>query len=306
MKNMLSKVGTKVSNIGGKTFLKIDKHSPEILMVSGIVSLLGAGVLASRATLKSEAIVDEHNERMDKINLVANNPEEYDNYSEEDMKKDKLILFSQTGIELAKIYAPALTMAAFGTVCILSGQKIMRKRNVALMAAYKLVEGSFEEYRGRVIEELGEEKDKQFKYGLTSEKYKEKITDENGKTKTLTHEVSVADGEYSMYARFYDSSCREWTKNAEYNMMFLRSQQSMFNDMLKTRGHVFLNEVYDALGLERTKAGAVVGWMISKDGDNFVDFGIYETSIRNQAFVNGYEPTVLLDFNVDGVIYDKI
>lgn len=305
MKNVLSKVGTKISNVGGKTFLKLDKHSPEILMVSGIVSLLGAGVLASRATLRAEEVIDEHKNKMDMVNGVRDEHES-DDYTEEEEKRDKLIIFTQTGFEMVKLYAPALTMAAFGTVCIMSGQKIMRKRNVALMAAYKLVEGSFEEYRGRVIEELGEEKDKQFKYGLTSEKYKEKITDENGKTKTLTHEVSVADGEYSMYARFYDSSCREWTKNAEYNMMFLRSQQSMFNDMLKARGHVFLNEVYDALGLERTKAGAVVGWMISKDGDNFVDFGIYETSVRNQAFVNGYEPTVLLDFNVDGVIYDKI
>lgn len=307
MKNMISKVGNTISKAGGRTMLKLDAHSPEILMVTGIVSLIGAGVMASKATLKVEEIIDEHQQKMETINTVFDEVLEHetDEYSEEDYNKDKVIMFTKTGFELTKLYAPAVTMAGLGVFCILSGHNILKKRNVALMAAYKVVEGTFSDYRSRVIEDLGADKDKEYRYGLKSEKVKEKV-EENGKTKTVTSDISVMDGEPSMYARFFDSSCKEWTKNCEYNMAYLLSQQSYANDMLKARGHIFLNEVYDALGMERSKAGAVVGWAISKDGDNFVDFGIHESHGRNAAFVNGYEPTILLDFNVDGVIYDII
>ena len=84
-------------------------------------------------------------------------------------------------------------------------------------------------------------------------------------------------------------------------------QQTFFNDLLLSRGHLFLNEVYDQIGIDRTKAGQVVGWVVSKDGDNFVDFGLFDGSTQEKRmFVNGHENSVLLDFNVDGVIYDKI
>ena len=61
------------------------------------------------------------------------------------------------------------------------------------------------------------------------------------------------------------------------------------------------------LGIPRTKAGQVVGWIFDKDnpiGDNYVDFGLLNT--QNEDFVNGYKRSVLLDFNVDGMILDRI
>jgi hypothetical protein len=86
--------------------------------------------------------------------------------------------------------------------------------------------------------------------------------------------------------------------------MFLQCQQNYFNQQLKARGHVFLNEIYDAIGLERSKAGTIVGWVTDGNGDGYIDFGMFEDASRR--FINGIEPSILLDFNVDGVIYDLI
>jgi hypothetical protein len=178
---------------------------------------------------------------------------------------------------------------------------------VAVMAAYKAIEEGFSAYRKRVVEEYGEEKDFVLKNGLRSEQIEETVVDaETGKSKKVkTNKYGVDPNGISVYARFYDESCKQWSKTPEYNLMFLKAQQNYFNDMLKARGHVFLNEVYDALGIERTKAAACSGWLLGEGGDNYIDFGLYNAG-RSQAFVNGYENVVLLDFNVDGVIWDLI
>lgn len=112
----------------------------------------------------------------------------------------------------------------------------------------------------------------------------------------------------SPYARFFDECSPEWSNDPEYNKMFLHSQQQFANEKLKSKGHLYLNEVYDMLGLPRSRSGAIVGWIYdpenNKAGDNFVDFGIY--TVADPKFVNGYERSVLLDFNVDGLIIDHL
>lgn len=114
----------------------------------------------------------------------------------------------------------------------------------------------------------------------------------------------------SQYARIFNDSCVGWTKDPEYNMRLLKEKQNYCNNLLKSKGHLFLNEVYDILGIPRTKAGAFVGWVYDEKnpiGDNFVDFGIYDTNDeRNFDFINGYKNTAILDFNVDGNILDYI
>lgn len=108
----------------------------------------------------------------------------------------------------------------------------------------------------------------------------------------------------SPYARFFDEASANWVKDPEINHIFVQCQQNFANNLLIARGHLFLNEVYDMLGIDRSSAGQVVGWVISGDGDNFVDFGMFEA--HSARFVNGYERSILLDFNVDGVVVDKI
>lgn len=174
---------------------------------------------------------------------------------------------------------------------------------MALTAAYGALEKGFNEYRGRVVEKYGEEEDRNLRYGTMQVQIEDP---ETGKTKTVTR---VDPNDPSIYARFFDEMSSSWNRDPEYNMIFLKCQQNYANDLLRSRGHVFLNEVYDMVGVPRSKAGAVVGWILSKNGetDNFIDFGVFEgrTDVARD-FVNGVEGAILLDFNVDGVIWDKL
>ena len=215
-------------------------------------------------------------------------------------------------MKLVKLYAPAVILGTVSITAILAGHNILRKRNVALAAAYATVDKGFKEYRGRVIERFGEELDKELKYNIRAKDVEEvKVNEETGKEEISKKTVNVADpNAYSDYARFFDDGCTGWTKDPEYNLMFLKDQQRYANDRLQSKGSLFLNEVYDMLGIPRTKAGACVGWIYDEKnpvGDNFVDFGIYDMyNERKRDFVNGYERTILLDFNVDGNILDLI
>lgn len=293
MKLGIVKTFTKVA---GRTGLKLQKHSPEILMAAGITGIIVSTVMACRATTKLDGVMEEHEDAVDDIKSDAG-------LLENDYRKELAKTYATTGLKIAKLYGPAVTLQIASIGCVLGAHGILKKRNVALMAAYKAVEQSFNDYRQRVIEEFGEEKDYDLKHGIQHEKVK---VDEDGKKVTKT--LNKADpNNISQYARFFDAASKEWQGIPEYDLMFLKSQQNYMNDLLHARGHVFLNEVYDALGLERSRAGAVVGWILTKDGDNFVDFGIFDGDRpRTRAFVNGTEENILLDFNVDGVIYDLI
>lgn len=292
-----------------RTELKVRKHSPEILAGVGVVGVIASTVMACKATTKLSYILEESKDQLDQIKTVAVDPAYADKYSEDDAKKDTTITYVQTGVKVAKLYAPSVILCAGSLGCLLASNNILKKRNAALSAAYMTVDKSFKEYRKRVADRFGEEVEKEIRYNI---KAKEVTTvDENGNEVTET--VKAMDGTddpntYSDYARFFDESCAAWQNDAEYNLTFLKAQQQYANDLLKSRGRLFLNEVYRMLGIDETKAGQVVGWVYNPDnptGDNFVDFGIYNMQReRVRAFVNGYEPNILLDFNVDGVIWD--
>jgi len=254
--------------------------------------------------------LDEAQEKITNIKAVHNEEVEIKpgtTYTEQDYKKDLTVTYVQTGLSFVKLYAPAVTLGVASICCILGAHNIMKKRNVAIVAAYKAVEGSFKDYRRRVVSEFGEDKDRQFRYGINHETVTEVENDEDGKAKKVKKIVESADpNHYSQYARFFDEACTNWSKTPEYNALFLKAQQNYANDMLHAKGHLFLNEVYDLLGVPRSQAGAVTGWLMG-NGDDFVDFGIYNlNSEAARDFVNGYERSILLDFNVDGVIFDMI
>lgn len=216
-------------------------------------------------------------------------------------------------MELAKIYAPAVVLGAISIASILAAHNILRKRNVALMAAYTAIDNNFKDYRKRVITRFGEKIDKELKCGVRTETVTETIVDENGEEKTVEKNVTIIDDiASSEYRRVYDAGNDGWEKDADHNLYVLRSVQNWANDVLQSRGHIFLNELYDQLGYERTKAGQIVGWVYRPDdpdykGDGYVDFGIYDyTKQENRNFLDGDDPTVILTFNVDGPIYDLI
>ena len=288
---------------------QVQKHSPEILMGVGVVGVVTSTVMACRATMKLNDILEESKETRDKIKEVENNPKYEDKYSPEDAKKDLTINYVQTGMKIAKLYAPAVVLGGASLGCLLASNDILRKRNAALSAAYMTVDKSFKEYRNRVTERFGEEVEKEIRYGIKAEQLETTVVDEDGNETTITDTVKTMDPTlYSDYARFFDAASPCWQNDPEYNLMFLKAQQQYANDLLRAKGRLFLNDVYDMLGIEKTKAGQVVGWVYDREnpnGDNFVDFGIYDMSKeRVRAFVNGYETNILLDFNVDGNIWD--
>ena len=302
-----------IVNSATKTFhrvgFQIKKHSPEILLVTGITGVVTSAVMACKATTKVDAIVEETKKSIDMIHegMEAGNICDVE-YTEEDGKKDLAIVYIQTGVKFAKLYGPSVLLGLTSIGCILASNNIIHKRNVALSAAYTAIDRSFKGYRSRVIERFGESMDRELRYNIKTQEVKETVVDEEtGKKKTVKSTVSVVDpNTYSDYARFFDEYCAGWTKDAEYNLMFLRQQQNYANELLKSRGHLFLNEVYDMLGIDRTKAGNIVGWIYDEEhpiGDNFVDFGIYVLdNEKARDFVNGRERSILLDFNVDGDI----
>lgn len=298
----------------GKTGLKLKKHSPEILVGVGIVGVVSSTIMACKATTKLDEVLAEPKDKIEKIHELMENPDmvpDGKEYTEEDGKKDLTIMYTQSAIKVIRLYAPAVALGTLSIAAILGGHHILRKRNVALAAAYATIDKSFKDYRGRVIERFGAELDKELKYNIKAAEVEETVVDEKGKEKKVKNTVNVADPNvYSEYSKFFDESCPGFTKDPEYNLMFLKDQQRYANDLLKSKGYLFLNDVYEMLGIPRTQAGQIVGWIYDEKnpiGDNFVDFGIYDLHKEaNRDFVNGYERVILLDFNVDGDILDMI
>ena len=299
----------KMMSLFNSTKNGVQKHSPEILAGVGVVGTVASAVMACKATLKLNDVLDECKETRDKIKAVEADPKYQNEYTPEDAKKDLTVNYTQTAVKIAKLYAPAVILGSASLGCLLASNDILRKRNAALSAAYMTVDKSFKEYRSRVAERFGEEVEKEIRYNIKAQEIETIIANEDGSETVVMEEAKVMDPNlYSDYARFFDEANPNWQNDPEYNLMFLKSQQQYANDLLKSRGRLFLNEVYDMLGIDRSKAGQVVGWTYNPKnptGDNFVDFGIYDMSKeRVRAFVNGYETNILLDFNVDGNVWD--
>lgn len=297
---------TKLMKFGSKNLMKLKKWSPEIMVGAGVVGVVGTVVLACKSTLQVESILDEHQEKLNKIAVTVNN-EEITEYTEEVANQDRLKLKIQTGVSLAKLYSPAALLGTLSVASILTGTRVLRKRNIAVTAAYGLVQTAYDQYRAKVKEDLGELKDREYAYGVTHEEISHKYKDEDGKTKTaklvkeeLSGGTNILAG-YSPYSRIFDELNPNWVSNGDLNRYFIRMNETYFNDILKVRKNVMLNEVYDKLGFPRTQAGAVVGWIYTPDKE--ISFGYLN---NDSAFVNGYNSSVILDFNVDGVIDDKI
>ena len=290
----MSFVPAAISKTVARNGLVLQTKSPGLLFGAGIVGVIGSTVLACRATLKMEEVLGEAKSKLDMAKGL-----EHADYSERDRQKDITTIYVQSGVKVLRAYGPAIIVGGLSIAALTSSHNILSRRNAALMSAYAAMEKGFAEYRARVVEKYGEDEDRNMRYGSRTEVVKE------GK---VTHQITrVGTDTPSIYARFFDEYSTSWSKEPEYNLVFLTCQQNYANDLLTSRGHVFLNEVYDLLGIPRSEAGAVVGWILGV-GDDYIDFGVWDdrTNSRVRDFVNGWEGAILLDFNVDGVIFDKI
>ena len=306
MKNK-NEIMKSVSGVINKTTMTLKKHSPEILVVAGVVGAVASAVIACKATAKVGKITEEAKDNIDAIHEAEKNgvTPAGEIYTKEDAQKELAVTYIQTGIKYAKLYAPAVILGSLSVTSILASNNILRKRNIALGAAYAAIDKSYKEYRGRVIERFGEEVDKELKYNIKAKKFEEVETDpETGKQKKVKKTVMVADPNLqSDYAVYFDNKSRNYETNMDYNRMFLKAQQQYANDKLQARGHVYLNEVLDDLDLPRTPAGQIVGW--TKDGpDGYINFRIIE--VERETEDGRHEPALLLDFNVEGDIWSKM
>lgn len=302
---LVSKLPEGLTQSVGRATLIVQKNSPTILFGVGVVGLGATVYFASKGTLKASEVVEKYKSQNNDIEEVYSGKyaKAGVEYTERDYRLDKIVNLRNLCFSMAKVYWPAVLAGACTLGAFAGAHVILNKRNAGLAAAYAVLEKSFEAYRDNVIATYGEERDEEFRYNMVKRVEKDS---EGKKTKT-----TVVDGNRapSMYSRFFDEFNPNWTNDPALNRAFLSNVQNMMNDRLTIRGHVFLNEVYDVLGYERTGYGAVTGWVRSNDGtDNFVDFGIFgdDTDISHRMFVNGDEASVLLDFNVNGTIWDKI
>ena len=294
----LKAIGNVLTSKMGRQILVAQKHSPVLLFGAGVVGVVTTVVLASKATLKLEAVIDGLEKDLQQVETAV-----LPKYTEDDRRKDKVLLYTKAAINISRLYGPAFLVGVASIAALTGSHVVLNRRLAGVTAAYAALDKGWQEYRRRVISEYGEDKDRELRYGTIEREILEE-TKEGPVAKTIKE---LDSNSYSVYSKFFDELCPDFQREAELNMYFLRCQQNYANDKLRAKGHIFLNEVYDMLGIERTQAGAVGGWVVSKDGDNFVDFGIFNAnSERARAFVNGREQAIRLDFNVDGVIYDKI
>lgn len=306
-----------VSRTFNKIGFQLQKKSPEILIVTGVVGMVVTTVMACKATTKASEVAESTKEALDEIHEADANgvTKAGKTYSKKDTQEDLVKVYTHTAVSYAKLYAPAALMGMASVTCILTSHRIQKQRNVALATTLAATNKAFKDYRGRVIERFGEQVEKEIRYNIKAQEITETVTDDKGKTKTVKKvaDVPAVEGwdpsKFSPYARAFDETNPAWMGNTEQNRFYLKARQAQATDMLRARGHLFLNEVYDMLNIPRTKMGAVVGWLYDPKcpelGDTYVDFGMFEVSTPREG-TDVYDTIFILDFNARGDITDDI
>lgn len=297
MKLVPERLSQGVARSVAKKVVQTKANSPHLFFAAGVAGLIGSGVLACRATLRLE----------DTLATIQNDlavAKEVGQASSDGLMPEKAhtkavaVVFTKSGISLLKLYGPAVGLGVVSVAALAGSHIQLTRRNAALTATLGVLTKAYDEYRQRVRDEFGVEKELDIYHGM-----KEEVREIDGKKTT----VKIGNtGAHSPYARFFDEFSTAWVKNAEMNRVFLMVQQQHFNNQLNAKGFVLLNDVYEGLGFEKTSPGAIVGWLREGEGgvDGYIDFGMYDPG--NEGFINGHERSVHLDFNVDGVIYDQI
>ena len=289
-----------------KAQLTVRKHSPEILMVAGVIGTVAGAVMACKETLELEDVLDEC--KQEKMELE----EQYamcEEYSEDALKKDQVKLTIKQAAKIVKLYAPSVIMEVTSIGVIFASNDIMRKRNASMAAAYATLNSMYKRYRQNVIESYGEEVDNDMRFGVKHEKVTE-IDEDGNKVKIDARIVDLDNTALAIsdYSRFFQAGCKGFdASSGRYNLLYLKGIQAMFNNKLIADGYVMLNDVYRELGFDTIPEGWSIGWVYDEAnpiGDNYIDFGLYEARNKNQRAVNDWEPVILMDFNVDGNLYE--
>lgn len=308
--NFIESVSKNLQSTYHKSKFTLTKHSPEIFLISGIAGTVVAFGLAIRATRKLDDVLEKGNERIESAKAVPENETGLALKDESQVRKDLAKAYAITAFDVGRLYAPSGVLLGLSITAIVGSHNIMQRRNVSLATAYATLDQAFKQYKQRVADKYGEEAEKDIRYGVKTETIEEFEEDVNGKKKKVKKKEKYVSDEPSPYAKFFDESSRCWEKDAELNLMFLRRTERYCNDILRRDGYLFLCDVYKALDIDETRESRTVGWIYDpedKSLQNHVDFGIYNTNRKKvRDFVNGLERVVLLDFNPDGVVLDRV
>lgn len=296
-----------LTRFAARATLEIKKNSPTILFVAGIAGVTTSTVMASMATLKLDKTLDEAQQRLMTINeaeafnqLYPDKAIDYDGSSAIQLKA---MVYTRLILDMGRLYGPAIVVGVAGIACLTKSHNILMKRNAALTAAYVTLERTYKAYRAKVRDTIGEDKEAELHYEVQKELHEKEALFGEGKSKPKGGTGP------SIYSKWFDETCTPFSVSPEANVMFLHYQQRWANDRLQARGFIFLNEVYEQLGLPATEAGTIVGWMLDNEGDGFVDFGIFNPKtdeVRNYVKNDGTGAPILLDFNVDGPVNHKL
>lgn len=294
------KIPESVTRAVAKQLLVARKHSPHILFGAGVAGVITSTVMACKATLKLSDKLDYFKGEIESCKSEYYNPTilSHKEYTQAQNRRDLAYIYARNLTEIVKLYGPAAIVGAASIAALTGSHVTMARRNAALAAAYTTLSEAVQAYRARVREEVGEQKELELYHNATLAVDK--------KTGEAVMRLTDPSKKLSPYSRWFESDNPNWYQTAEENRYFINMQQLFLNDTLMARGHVFLNEVYDALGLSHTQEGAIVGWMwpARKGCDGHIDCGIYAS---RQEWHVGNEYSILLDFNVDpGVIWNKI
>ena len=284
-----------VTQLIGKVKLGAKRNAPEILLGGAFLTGTASIVLASRATLKAKDIKNtlEGNKMALEFNLNAGS------ITENEAKASIRKIYMKYALDLTKEYAIPAGLYAATVAMVFSSYKIQKNRQVALATALAACTTAYNTLLDKLKNGAA--------MGLTAKEVLEGVEGRevvDQETGEVTIEKVQGEPVNGLYQVRFDRYATAWEKDKFQNETTLRSEENWANDRLRLQGYVFLNDIYDRLGIPRTKVGQIVGWTLNGDGDGFIDFGIKDCAeyedIRYDS--NAFD----LNFNVDGNILDKI
>jgi hypothetical protein len=201
-------------------------NSPAILTSIGVVGALSTAFLTGSATYKYMRVLAE------------------EGYYDQDYR------FNRTPREHVKeawkFYVPAGTSLVVTVAAIVFANRIGNRRAAAMAAAYTLSERAFNEYREKVLEKVGKNKERE-------------IRDEVAQDRVTKHPVGssqvvvTASGNVLCYEAFTGRYFRSGIET-------LKQAQNTINYRVLNDGYASLGEFYNQIGLPSTAISDELGW----------------------------------------------
>lgn len=286
----------------GKKALSFAKNNSSKLLAGGAIFFgLGTVALTWVAARKTDEALKKPKEIIEK----AKERPVTEVYTEEDKKKDILTGYKLGAARMAKLYAgPVITgLASAGCVFgLYKSNENLKNVNAGLAAANSILFKELESIGKNVTEKYGAEENLKLRYSDKMEEKEKTVTDENGTEKKVKVKLPKKDYDLSTFSRCFCEDNPNWTKSPIYNEMFLRTAMADLNEMGRSRKDhtLWLNDVYERLGWEKTRAGYRNGWIFDPADPykTYVDFGIYDTSKDGvRRFLFEGESSIWLTFN---------